>query len=186
MAISPIQLKFPDVRLDDGDRVEGYLPSRTLDDVWYPFWYVPSTGEFYCGCKGFSFRDKCGHFASLKFLSQKPPKRSKHKKVGGSSGVQDTSLWAYNDIKSRLAPLYAKIIDSFTEYPVQSNNQIEKNTETVINVVCPRVKELRGESKDIPFDPPILVFAGRAPVGHKGRSVMTWRLNSDLPWTHSF
>jgi len=58
--------------------------------------------------------------------------------------VQTTSLFAYADIQKKIGPLQREIYHCIEKHPTGINNRaIAKETGVEINVVTPRVKELR-------------------------------------------
>lgn len=59
--------------------------------------------------------------------------------------MQQTSLWAYQEIKSegKLGPLQERVLDFLKDYGAATNSEISERTGIKINVLTPRTKELR-------------------------------------------
>ena len=81
--------------------------------------------------------------------------------------ITETSLESYYLIKDKLGPLHRKILNIIRMYPGLCNTDISNIGKIKINVVTPRVKELRAlglvEFDDKKFD------------RRTHRWVMTWR-----------
>ena len=80
--------------------------------------------------------------------------------------VMETSLESYYLIKDKLGPLHRKILNIIRVYPNVSNREIGVIGNIPINVVTPRVKELRALG--------LVSFSYKKMDRKTNRWVMTW------------
>lgn len=162
------EIKVPRIIEETEYYIKYKVPSRSIPDKWYEITYAKKTRLISCECKGFRNRGDCTHIKGSEFQSYKPIR--KRKKKTGKTGVQDTSIWSYRALKTRLGALQLRVYDAILENEPVCNNDLVKILRLPISTVTARVYELRNE-----YDPPLVDDNGRYPVGHGGRIVHTWK-----------
>ena len=97
--------------------------------------------------------------------------------------MQSTSLEAYFEtVLPKINQMHKDILQVFYENPLMdfTNTELSIEVELPINIITPRVYELRGRDKRFKFTHPPLIASGKRLCKITGKKAIAWQLNHEI------
>lgn len=131
----------PEWKAWDNDRSIGFVFPSVSGDEPHTIKLSRQTRELSCDCRGFWFKKgECRH---VKLASASLYKKAKRRPMKGQ-GIQPTSVLSFHMFSSDdLGNRQQEVLTALEDNGPMSNKQVAKVLNKPINVITPRMKELR-------------------------------------------